>query len=77
MKKTLSGFELAELDLELRGPGEVFGKHQHGFFDLRVASWQDTNLIKETKKLALEVTCNPQKYTKLISMINASSIAPN
>jgi len=77
LQKTLSGFQLAELDLELRGPGEVFGKHQHGFFDLRVASWQDTNLIKETKKLALEVSNNPQKYSKLISKLNASSITPN
>jgi ATP-dependent DNA helicase RecG len=77
LQKTLSGFELAELDLEIRGPGEVFGKHQHGFFDLRVANWQDTNLIKETKKLATEATSNPHKYPILLSKLNSSSISPN
>lgn len=67
LKKTLSGFELAELDLELRGPGEVFGTRQHGFGKLKIASWTDIALIKASKKMALEITNNSQNYSNLIS----------
>jgi len=62
LKKTLSGFELAELDLKLRGPGEVFGTRQHGFGKLKIASWGDIALIKSSRKMALEVTAHPKKY---------------
>ena len=46
------GFELAEIDLKLRGPGEVFGTKQHGFPELKIARWDDIELIKEAKKVA-------------------------
>ena len=52
LQKTVSGFELAELDLKLRGPGEIFGLKQHGFPELKIASWQDTELIKKAKEVA-------------------------
>jgi len=52
MEKMHSGFELAELDLKLRGPGEIFGTHQSGFGNLKIASWSDYELIKETRNLA-------------------------
>jgi ATP-dependent DNA helicase RecG len=55
MEKSYSGFELAELDLKLRGPGEIFGLRQHGIPDLKIASWQDINLIKKAKSLAEEI----------------------
>lgn len=35
MERTSDGFEIAEKDLELRGPGAVFGTHQHGLSDLQ------------------------------------------
>jgi ATP-dependent DNA helicase RecG len=50
-----SGFKLAELDLELRGPGNLYGTQQSGYVDLRFASLSDLALIttthKEAKKL--------------------------
>ncbi|HJX59574.1 hypothetical protein A2V61_01635 [Candidatus Woesebacteria bacterium RBG_19FT_COMBO_47_8] len=52
LEKGISGFELAELDLSLRGPGEVFGTRQHGFPELKIASWQDTELIQKAKRVA-------------------------
>ncbi|HEX4037429.1 MAG TPA: ATP-dependent DNA helicase RecG [Acidobacteriaceae bacterium] len=48
MVRTQDGFELAELDLELRGPGEFFGTRQAGLPDFRVA-----NLVRDRKLLEL------------------------
>lgn len=76
LQKTLSGFELAELDLKLRGPGEVFGTKQHGFAELKIASWQDKKLIKKAKNIADEAIKNPKKFSKLLKKIKTHSIAP-
>jgi len=46
------GMELAEIDLKLRGPGEIYGTKQHGYPDLRVASFTDLALIEKTRKAA-------------------------
>ena len=48
MVSTQDGFELAELDLAMRGPGEVFGTRQAGLPDFRVA-----NLVRDRKLLEL------------------------
>lgn len=72
MTKTMSGFELAELDLQIRGPGEIFGTRQHGFPELKIASWGDFDLIKKAKKLAENIVKNPKKYPFLRQMLNLS-----
>ncbi len=43
------GFYLAEKDLEMRGPGEIYGRVQHGQLDLQVASLADTRSIVAVK----------------------------
>ncbi len=48
MVRTNDGFQLAELDLELRGPGEFFGTRQAGMPTLRVA-----NLVRDRELLEL------------------------
>ncbi len=70
MEKINSGFELAELDLKLRGPGEIFGTAQSGFAELKIANWGDVKLIKETKTLAEDVFKNPKEYPILTQKID-------
>jgi ATP-dependent DNA helicase RecG len=53
MVRTQDGFELAELDLQLRGPGEFFGTRQAGLPDFRVASLvRDRELLELAKREA-------------------------
>lgn len=56
LQKHHSGPKLAELDLKLRGPGEVYGLRQSGIPDLKIADLTDTALLEETKKAAQEYT---------------------
>lgn len=53
--KSKDGFELAEKDLEIRGPGEIYGIKQHGLPDLKMASLKDVELIKLTKSAAFDI----------------------
>ena len=52
MERTLDGFELAEADLQLRGPGDLFGTTQSGVASLRVASLLDAPLIDAARREA-------------------------
>ena len=45
------GFYLAEVDLKLRGPGEIYGSLQHGALDLRIATITDTKLVHKANHL--------------------------
>ena len=51
MVRTQNGFELAELDLELRGPGEFFGTRQSGMPDFRVGNLVRDHALLELAKL--------------------------
>ncbi len=52
MASTSNGFELAEADLRLRGPGEFFGTRQAGMPDLRVANLLDVRAIEMAREEA-------------------------
>ena len=53
LASTNDGFKIAEEDLRLRGPGDFFGKRQHGLPQLKVADFAaDVALLKETKEAA-------------------------
>ena len=69
MEKTHSGFELSELDLKLRGPGEIFGTAQSGFPELKIAGWNNYELIKDAKNAAEEIIEDPVKFKVFKSKI--------
>jgi len=52
LEKSNDGFYLAEVDLRLRGPGEIYGRAQHGDLNLQIASLADTKLTKRAQTAA-------------------------
>lgn len=50
-----NGFELAEKDLQIRGPGEIFGQRQWGIPDLAMASLKDIFLVEKARRAAQEI----------------------
>jgi ATP-dependent DNA helicase RecG len=52
LERTHDGFELAEIDLELRGPGDFFGTRQSGLPSLRMAQFSDRALLESARELA-------------------------
>lgn len=55
LERSHNGFELAEEDLRLRGPGEFFGVRQSGLPDLRIAQLTDVLTMEEARSAAREV----------------------
>lgn len=60
-----NGLKLAEIDLEIRGPGELYGTSQHGYLALKLASLTDTELTSRTRKAAEKVAKEIEKYPEL------------
>jgi ATP-dependent DNA helicase RecG len=58
------GFKLAELDLEIRGPGAIYGTYQHGQLDLRIAKLTDVKLIAAARKTAQEFIDRQENLVK-------------
>ena len=52
IEKSNDGFYLAEVDMELRGPGQIYGRAQHGALNLQIATLADTKLIARAQKAA-------------------------
>lgn len=54
--QTTDGFEIAQKDLELRGPGDFFGTRQHGLPELHLANlYRDRDILKEAQLTAEEL----------------------
>lgn len=53
--KAKNGFELAERDLEIRGPGEFLGESQTGFPDTAMQGLQNIELVKQSRAAALNI----------------------
>ena len=63
METIYNGPELAEVDLKLRGPGELFGTRQHGVPVLTFATFGDTDLIHEAQSAAQEILARDPTLT--------------
>lgn len=56
MVKTTNGFEIADVDLSLRGPGDLMGTQQSGVLDLLIADLgQDSKILQVARKAAMEL----------------------
>ncbi len=53
---THDGFKLAEIDLQLRGPGDFFGTRQSGLPALRMAQFSDRGLLESARDLAMRIS---------------------
>lgn len=73
MEKTTDGFRLAQIDLEMRGPGEIYGTGQHGLLDMRFADIFDVKLLEEVKQAALAFITqqNMVQYPRTVERINS------
>ncbi|KKS45106.1 MAG: ATP-dependent DNA helicase RecG [Candidatus Azambacteria bacterium GW2011_GWA1_42_19] len=69
-----SGFELAEIDLRLRGSGNIYGTSQHGLPNFKIATYQDFTLIPEAKKQAELLLPNLSKYPFLKELLEKDKI---
>ena len=57
MVRTTDGFEIAEVDLQLRGPGDITGTQQSGLINLRIADLaRDQQMLSAAREMALEIT---------------------
>jgi len=56
MTKTCDGFQIAEMDFKLRGPGEFFGTRQHGLPELKISDLiRDFPILKQARNDAFEI----------------------
>ncbi len=72
LESSNDGFRLAELDLELRGPGAIYGTSQHGQLDLRIAKITDIKLIASARQAAQELLDSGQnllQYKQLMTHV--------
>jgi ATP-dependent DNA helicase RecG len=74
LERSGDGFRLAQIDLELRGPGQIYGRRQHGDLDLQMADLGDTKLIAEARKAAQAFLTEPDRmlqYPQIAARVNA------
>ena len=71
MEASSDGFYIAEEDLKLRGPGEIFGTRQHGLPDLNIADLaRHVNILSHAKECAVEILReDPELSSERYSML--------
>lgn len=72
IERSQDGFYLAEVDMRLRGPGEIYGRAQHGALNLQIATLADTKLIaraSQATKRFVESGENLLQYKELARQV--------
>ena len=72
IESSQDGFYLAEVDMKLRGPGEIYGKAQHGALNLQIATLADAKMIVRARKAAEKFVNSDEnmlKYSQLASAV--------
>ena len=64
-----SGVDLAEIDLKMRGQGDIFGSMQHGFKKLKIANVNDLKMLEDAKTQAQKYFPLLDKYPKLLEKL--------
>ncbi len=59
MCRTSNGFEIADMDLKLRGPGDFFGSRQHGLPEMHIADLADMDALRLAQRAAEEIAALP------------------
>jgi len=79
MVKTNNGFEIAETDLQLRGPGNIEGTQQSGLLDLKVADLSaDQDILMQCRKCVEEIfAADPQLASPENQILNLAFQAKN
>lgn len=67
-----NGLELAQLDLKLRGPGEIFATSQHGFAKLKIADLSDINQVRRAHQTAVKLINGGYCKPKLANCVAAN-----
>jgi len=69
--ETEDGFKIAEEDLKIRGPGELFGFRQHGVPELKLADLtKDGRLIEYAYRLLQKALAEPERFGKLYAEVD-------
>ena len=65
MCKTTNGFEIADEDLKLRGPGDFFGARQHGLPEMKIADLSsDMELLRQAQYAAQQTLADDPALRK-------------
>jgi ATP-dependent DNA helicase RecG len=73
LTETNDGFEIAERDLQQRGPGDFFGTRQSGVPTLRVGDLlRDHQLMEDARREAVAALDNPRQAEELAAFVRAS-----
>lgn len=67
IEKSNDGFYLAEVDMKLRGPGELYGRRQHGSLNLQIATLADTKLIAKAQHAAKKFINNESELNEYLA----------
>ncbi len=62
LKHVHNGNKLAEIDMQIRGPGNIYGTDQHGFLDMNIADISDIEMVKTTKNIAVDLFKDLKKH---------------